>query len=404
MQVSYNKIIYIDKVSHSKHVPSTIKDGNNYFTYGWGGKCSRKFKEYNQNIKVECWKTDNKIKNIYERKISGVHFRIFPAYRVKYLGDYSLHLIKYLKSEIKKNNRIIFNISSFRHLLFYSVALKLKDFPVVVQHHGEASAIYKFRISRGVRRLYYLLQIPFEKLAFKNIDLLYVIDENIIKYLPVSIPSSKIKLQNLGIEPQNFPILEKKESKKLLGLDPDKKYLFHVGKLNFAKGVDVLLSIYKELKKDRQDIKLILGGTKKEDTLYNIAEETGAILYGPILYTEMYKFLTAADVYVLPTYRENDPFGGVGLLPLEALLCNTPIVGNCLKNFPKEDREAVGYVVSEQTQIKESILKIIDNKVSFDNLREIAIKHYSWENIIKSTLKDYIEILNKYWRIKNDNV
>ena len=49
------KVIYIDRVSsHSKSVPSSINDGNNYFTYGWGGGCSRKFKEFNPAMTVEC--------------------------------------------------------------------------------------------------------------------------------------------------------------------------------------------------------------------------------------------------------------------------------------------------------------------------------------------------------------
>ncbi len=42
------KVIYIDRIAdRASNVASNIKDGDNYFTIGWGGICSRKFKEFN---------------------------------------------------------------------------------------------------------------------------------------------------------------------------------------------------------------------------------------------------------------------------------------------------------------------------------------------------------------------
>lgn len=393
--MSSYKVIYIDSVSsHSKFVPSNINDGNNYFTYGPGGGNARKFKEYNADVKVECWKSDYKAKRIYEREISGVTFRIFPAHNFKHLGDYSPILLKHLKKELQKNQKLIFNIVNIRHLLFYSVAFKLKDYPLVVQKNGEASAVYKAKITKGIKKLFYLLQIPFEKKAFRNIDLLYILDNKIKEFLPLT--STIIKKQTLGIMPERFIPLDKKEAKNLLKLDPDKKYLLYVGRLNSTKRPDILIDIYKELKKERQDIELLLVGTKVNDPLYNYALDTGAKLYGLIMHTEIYKYLSAADVYILPKLSINLIFGGIGILPLEALLCNTPIVGGSVRNFPEEKIKEIGFAVSEKDQIKEAILKIIDGKVTFSNLREIAIKYYSWENIIRRTTNDYNQILNKY--------
>ncbi|MDA3872146.1 MAG: glycosyltransferase [Candidatus Marinimicrobia bacterium] len=356
--------------------------------------CSRKFKEYNHDIKVECWKTDYKAKRIYERKISGVTFKIFPAYNIKRLGNYSPKLLRYIKKEMLKNKKVIFNIESFRHLLFYSVALKLKNYPLVVQNNGEAPAVYKATISKGIKKLYYLAQIPFEKKAFKNVDLIYILDNHIREFLPHN--ETVIKQQTLGVMPEIFVPLNKKAARRLLNLDPDKKYLLYVGRLNYTKRADLLIDVFNELKKERQDIELIIAGTKKDDPLYNYAREAGAKIYGLIMHTELYKYLAAADVYVLPKYTKTHSFGGIGLLPLEALLCNTPVIGGSLQNFSHDNRNAVGFAVSEKDQIKEAILKIIDGKVTFDNLREIAIKHYSWENIIRRTYNDFREILIKY--------
>lgn len=394
--ISMYKVIYIDRVSgHGTNIPSSIKDGDNYFAIGWGGISARKFKEFNPDVKVECWKTDYKSRKIYEREISGVTFKIFPAYHIKHFGDYSISLLKNLKQELKKNEQTIFHITSFRHLLFYSIAFKLKNHPLAVQNNGESSAIYKVKISKGIKKLFYLLHIPLEKKSFKKIDLLYVLDERLKAYLPPT--AAILKKQTLGVLPERFIPLNKKEAKLLLNLDPDKKYLLYVGKLNYTKRPDILIDIYKEIKKERDDIELLIVGTNEGDPLINYAAGAGAKVYGRIMHTDIYKYLSAADVYILPKYSVEHVFGGIGLLPVEALLCNTPIIGGSLENFPQEFRESVGLAVAEKDEMINAILKIIDNKITFNNLREIAIEHYSWEKIIENTSIDYYELINKYY-------
>jgi len=391
------KVIYIDRISgHSPDLPSNIKDGDNYFTYGWSGGCARKLKEFNPDVEVEVWKTDYKVKRIYEREISGVTFRIFPAYYIKYFGDYSRTLLNRLKKELKNSEPTIIHITSFRHLLFYSIALKFKDYPLVVQNNGESSAIYKTKISKGIKKLFYLLQMPLEKKSFKNVDLLYILDEKLKAFLPQT--GAIIKKQTLGVMPERFIPLDKKEAKKLLNLDVNKKYLLYVGKLNYTKRPDILIDIYKDIKKERDDIELIIIGTNKNDPLINYALEAGVKVHGIIMHTEMYRYLSAAEVYILPKYSVEHIFGGIGLLPVEALLCNTPIIGGSLENFPQECREFVGLAVSETEEIKNAIIKIIDNKIAFNNLRQIAIENYSWEKIIEKTSKDFQELLNKYYK------
>ncbi|MBE0651163.1 MAG: glycosyltransferase family 4 protein [Bacteroidales bacterium] len=390
------RVIYIDRISgHNANSPSSIKDGDNYFTIGWGGGCARKFKEFNPDVKVECWKTDWKASKIYEREISGVLFKIFPAFHIKYLGDYSRSLMKHLIKELKLIEPTIIHITSIRHLLFYTIAMKLKNYPVVVQNNGESSAIYKVHISRGIKKLFYLLQMPIEKKALRNIDLLYVLDERVKSYLPNT--NTIIKKQTLGVMPERFNPLNKKEAKQLLKLDTDKKYLLYIGKLNYTKRPDILIDIYKEIKKERIYVELLIVGTNEGDPLINYAKDAGAKVYGRIMHTDIYKYLSAAEVYILPKYSIEHIFGGIGLLPIEALLCNTPIIGESLKNFPEEFRKSVGMPVSEIEEMKDAILKIIDKKVAFDNLRDIAIEHYSWEKIIQNTSKDYKELLTKYY-------
>ena len=165
--------------------------------------------------------------------------------------------------------------------------------------------------------------------------------------------------------PERFSPLNKTEAKKLLDLDPGKKYLLYVGRLNYTKRPDILIDLYKDIKKVRNDVELLIVGTKEGDPLINYAKDAGVNVQGIIMHTEIYKYLSAAEVYILPKYSVEHIFGGIGLLPVEALLCNTPIIGASLDNFPHEFRDSVGLAVSDIKEIKNAILKIIDNENYF---------------------------------------
>ena len=194
------KVIYIDYQADDKRYPNTLNDGDRFFTYGFASIYARKFKEYNPYVSVECWKADSRIKVIYEKTIENVHYIIFPSIKIGKLGHYSTKLIYHLKRELAAGNKVIFNISSIRHLLFYSIAIRLKKYPLVVQHHGESSAIHKTKINKGLKKLFYALQIPLEKHCFKNIDLFFVLDERIKDYLPKSNKELKVELSTTGVD------------------------------------------------------------------------------------------------------------------------------------------------------------------------------------------------------------
>lgn len=392
------KVVYVDSNFIDKRYPNSPQDGDKFFTYGFGSLYARKFKKYNPDIIVECWKADSRIKSIRYKTIEGVKHIMFPSICFRKLGYYSWSLLKHLENELQKNEKIIFNVSNIRHLLFYSVALKLKNAPLVVQHHGEASAIYKTKINKGLKKLFYALQITLERRAFKNMDLFFVLDERIKPYLPQNNRNLKIEVSTTGVDDEIFYPIDKIEAKKILGWDINKKHVLYVGRLNYTKRPDILIDIYKELKEkdSRGDIEIVFAGAEKDDPLYTVAEKSGIKIYPKILQTELYKYLSAANVYCLPKYKEDMAFLVIGMLPIQALLCNTPIIGGNLSNFSEENVHKVGIIVETKDDMKEAIVFIIDGKRKFENLREIAIKHFSWETISKRTREHYDSLIENY--------
>lgn len=390
------KVVYIDYNFIDERYPNTVDDGDKFFTYGFGSIYARKFRKYNPDILVECWKVDSRVKKIYEKEIENVKFIVFPSKRIAKFGHYSPILIKYLKKFIKENLNVVFNISSIRHLLFYSVAIHLKNFPLVIQHHGEASAIYKYKINKGIKKLFYALQIPLEWYAFKFIDVFFVLDKRIINYLPKANKKITIEVSTTGVDEEMFIPIDKKEARRKLGLNPDQKYILYIGSLNYTKRPDILIDVYEEIKKERNDVELILAGNEKSDPLYQKAKNSGAILYGYILQTELYMYLSAADVYVLPKYKPDMIFLGIGMLPVQAALCNTPVVGESLRNYAGINVKDIGIFADDYGSIKIAIRKILEQEIKFNKLRETALSIYSWETIVINNKIAFDNLIERY--------
>ena len=384
------RVVYIDYNFIDSRYPNKPEDGDRFYTYGFGSLYARQFKKYNPDIHVECWKADPRTEWRKEKDIEGVIYRMFPSTSISKIGQYSRQMTEFLRCYKSHHPDAVFNISSFDHVLFYSLSFHLKKNKLVVQHHGESTATYKFATRKGFSKLYWALRIPIERMALKNIKLVYMLDTRIEKWLPGNI--KKKILRTTGVDENIFYPISKEDAREQLSLRKDNRYLLYVGRLNITKHPEILIKVFNDLKNTYSDLELILAGSEKKDPFYRNAEDSGARIYGVILNTELYKFLSAADVYVLPKLDESIPFGGIGMLSVQALLCNTPIVGSTVEAFPVEDRDNVGIVADDYESIKNAVTAILEKKKSFSSMRDLAIKHYSWEKISMKTYQDYLTL------------
>jgi glycosyltransferase involved in cell wall biosynthesis len=392
------KVIYIDRNFLDPKYPNKPSDGDSFYTYGWFALCARQFKKFNPEIDVECWKADSRIKRDYEKIVSGVHFKIFPSLYIPKLGDYSRRLLLDLKKEVTSGSRVVVNVSSFDHLLFYSIAKLCKNVPFVSQNHGEGTARYDFKARNGLSALKALIEMPLQNAAFRNLDLVYILDKRLEQYFPDWFDKERIKVRTTGVDPEVFPNVPKAEARHMLGLSEQKFYILYIGKLNRTKRPEMLIQAYVKLREEYSDIELIIGGCQRDEEYYSLANESGAILVeGPILQTNIYKYLNASDVYVLASYSMNHTHGGIGMLPVQALFCDTPVVGESVHNLPEEIRDRCGIYTKNISELSAAIRSIYQKQNKFLNTREKAIKYYSWENISLQTNLDYEALIKEYY-------
>jgi glycosyltransferase involved in cell wall biosynthesis len=219
-----------------------------------------------------------------------------------------------------------------------------------------------------------------------------------IDYIRKAVKDFKYSIYSTGINMSTFKLIGKNEARELLGLDKNKKYILYVGKLYKYKQVKELIEIWNEIKKTRPEIELMLVGNEPRsawgEEYYDMAVEFGAKIIGRVLNTELYKYYSAADVYVMLGLRD-DMFGGTGIAPLESLACNTPIVSSAMRNYLGNNAEEICEIPDSLEGYKKAILKVIDHRENYKNMRESVEKYYSHEALVKRADKIFTEVLEK---------
>lgn len=144
------------------------------------------------------------------------------------------------------------------------------------------------------------------------------------------IPKERISIINMGVNRNVFKPIHKDAAKNQLNLSRDFMHILYVGNLIKAKGLEELVGAFKNLKKDFPNIQLHLIGANKEPSFLKSLKEKitnekidNIYFYPPMKQSEIAVWMSAADVFVLPSHME-----GFGLVALEAMSCHTPVVGS----------------------------------------------------------------------------
>jgi glycosyltransferase involved in cell wall biosynthesis len=173
------------------------------------------------------------------------------------------------------------------------------------------------------------------------------------------------------------------------------KYLvLFFGRLNPTKGPEKLAQAAVNITKKRRDIAFVWVGPDegKAEEVKKLIEPYKNMRYlGPIRgkekIAEMYQ---AADIYVLPSYRE-----GLPLTLFEAMASGLPIIASPVNGVPFEMKQPENGFFADYGDIKtieEKILKILSNKklakqISENNIKKV--KQYDWDIIHWRYMKEY---------------
>ena len=234
----------------------------------------------------------------------------------------------------------------------------------------------------------------------------------------------KVTVIHNGINPEFYKPTFDNNLLVELGINPDIPFVLFVGRITRQKGISHLIAAAKYFDKNCQ-IVLCAGAPDTPE----IAAETealisklksnrdGVILISEMLPREKIKVLYShARVFACPSLYE--PFG---IINLEAMSCETPVVGSAVGGIPEIIVEGeTGYLIELESisrtdfnpknpeAFQRNFAEKINRLLADEDLatamgkagRHRVLEKFSWESIAKTTYSYYEEVIGRFEKEK----
>ncbi len=360
----------------------------------WYSLTSQQIKKFHPEIEVECWTPEKTFKKPQEFKYENIVYKQFPTtFYPQYGLDLSIQMLKKMKEEVRKakkeNYKLIFHLHEYHNLHGLMIATLFKEANIICQHHGGSWPLKLAKENKKYRLFFplFLIGQVWENVVLKNIRYFYALSEQEINYLKKIARKSKTKFQTMGIEDYYYENSKKETARKKLKWPLNKKIILFLGRLIPVKGLVYLIDAMEKLK----DVELkVIGWGELREEYENYAKSkklNNIEFIGSVFKKEKLPYLSAADVFILPSYKE-----GASVSVMEALAKNLPIITTDTGGMPlmvKNGREGIVIRQKNSEDIVLAARKILKWKKR--NIKQYA-ERYRWKKIVEDTVKDYLEI------------
>lgn len=186
--------------------------------------------------------------------------------------------------------------------------------------------------------------------------------------------------------------------RQALGIPPTAVLLLYVGRLNRDKGLLDLAVAFSRMASEHSDIELLLVGAEEDVSLDQLrtlcgleAERLHHVPFTP----EPERYMQAADIYCLPSYRE-----GFGLTIIEAAACGLPAVATRIHGIVDAVDEGSTGILCPPADV-DALIRALSILVKDADLRcrmgrearERAIEYFAASKIIGETIAMYDGLL-----------
>jgi glycosyltransferase involved in cell wall biosynthesis len=172
---------------------------------------------------------------------------------------------------------------------------------------------------------------------------------------------SKLSIINMGVNRDVFRPYSKKEIRQELQISEGVEPVLFVGNIIREKGLTELVEAFKQVKTKRPQSELYLIGASR-NTAYreelNRLMGVGVHFMEPLPQADLAKWMSAAEVFVLPSHLE-----GFGLVAVEAMSCHTPVIGADVGGLHYLLKDGSGLLVpaKQAPPLAEAILEVLEN-------------------------------------------
>lgn len=333
--------------------------------------------------------------------------------RFRGVGSYTRNLITYLKKtpteviefeDFTQVGKVDLVHYPFFNPFFRTLPLRSK-IPIVVTIHDVMPLLFPDNYPVGIRGK---VNLQLQKLSLKNCRRVItdadVSKKDISKLLDVS--PGKIDVIPLAAGDE-FKILPKVVTQKVKAkLELPDKFILYAGDVNYVKNLPSLIKAFFKIKKNNDDLKLVLvGGSFLKEVSNNVHPELESlrmvnrlieehkidrdvIRLGQIDVEDLVAIYNLAAFYIQPSLYE-----GFGIPLLEAMKCGCPVISSNTGSLLEVGRDAVLYF--DPLNI-DDLVNCMLNLLSDGVLRNKVIKKgfersadFSWQKTVQQTIEVY---------------
>lgn len=220
----------------------------------------------------------------------------------------------------------------------------------------------------------------------------------------------KIDIIPCGTDIHRFGSISQLEARQKLGIDPDSKVVFYVGRFDPRKGIETLVrAVGRSKLRGQADLKLVIGGGSRpgqsdgmeRDRIEGIVNELGlsemTTFPGRLGDDTLPTYYAAADVCVVPSHYE--PFG---LVAIEAMASGTPVIASDVGGLQfTVVPEETGLLAPPQDDVAfaEAIDRVLRDAAWRNQLGVAARKrvetYFSWEGVASQLSELYQKLMSQ---------
>ncbi|MBA7533676.1 D-inositol-3-phosphate glycosyltransferase [subsurface metagenome] len=328
----------------------------------------------------------------------GIEIRYFPIQHPRFWG-FSIPLIRALREAIRGYDIVHIHSMYLFHDIVAAHYCRKYNVPYLIRPHGTLDPfIYKrHRLRKSI------MELLFECKNIQYAAALHFTTEEEKKLAVPYISKTPGFVVPLGIDLSEYKNLPEKGTFRARYSEiKNKKIVLFFGRLNFKKGLNILVQAFARVAEIRDDVHLVLVGPDNEGfgekVRYWLNREEvldRATFTGMSTGKDKLAVLRDADVFVLPSYTEN-----FGIAVVEAMACGVPVVISDKVNIWREVvAGGAGRVAPcDPSHFAEMILDLFDNpkmtKQMGSNGKALVEQRYQWSRVALLLEDAYRSILS----------
>ena len=353
---------------------------------GWHELVAREIAKRSKETKLECWRPESSadVAHVWSDSY-GVNHRVYPSLRLRYGVELSLPMMEALRGKVRRNERVLLHLHGLFNLNTYLLALSFgRKVPTTAHSHEPTDSVHQSFL--GTRS-------SLRRFALRKVDRFFLSTETETRQLSDICDVNKTHIAPMPVDTRVFRRMDRGMARRRLGWKADDPYVIYVGRLEERKGLRCLIDAAHILASRFPNLHLVTVGSGP------LTDEAASntTLVGRVAYAELPTYYNAADLTVLPSYRES-----WGRVVLESLACQTPAIATSTGCVPTLMKEDVGGLVTvpmrDSAALADRISKALPESRALRNkIKRRKLEKYDSDNFVKRMLAYYKELADRYY-------